>query len=264
MTTNKGDPVAAPHLSAAGGVGRDSAARVEVPRSRNPPDPAEVSPRVLLVHYTYTQQSLALSDAMADAFRERGCDVTQSAIELIDKRYAPRLARFPMRNAFWGVLRMLPAQLLRRTGEIHIAPEALAGEYDLVCVLSPTWWLTTSVPIRSFLKAPTTRVLLQGARFADVVVCRRYWGGNHRTVKKLGVECGGEYVDGIHFTYAGGQIRSLLSLISYLGSGTYRGRYLGVPIPRTNLTDAQVDEGRAFAGTLANRLAETASTVRPT
>ena len=190
--------------------------------------------------------------------------MTQSAIELVDKRYAPRFSRFPMGNAFWGVLRMLPAQLLRKTGEIQIAPEARVGGYDLVCVFSPTWWLTTSVPMRSFLKAPTTRALLKGARFADVVVCRRYWSGNHRTVKKLGVRAGGEYVDGIHFAYAGGQIRSLLSLISYLGSGEFRARYFGVAIPRTNLTDAQLDEGRAFAGTLANRLAEPASSVRPT
>ncbi len=230
----------------------------------SPSPVVETNARVLLVHYTYTQQSLAMSDAMANAFRERGCGVTQSAIELTDKRYAPRFSRFPMDNAFWGVLRMLPAQLLRKTGEIHIAPEARAGGYDLVCVFSPTWWLTTSVPIRSFLKAPTTSAVLQGARFADVVVCRRYWGGNHRTVKKLGITAGGEYVDGIHFAYAGGQIRSLMSLISYLGSGTYRARYFGMPIPRTNLTDAQLDEGRAFAGALANRLAETASSARPT
>lgn len=236
-------------------------ARGAAPRG---PHVAEGSPRVLLVHYTYTQQSLAMSDAMAGELRERGCDVTQSAIELTDNRYAQRFSRFPMGNAFWGVLRMLPAQLLRKTGEIHIAPEAQAGGYDLVCVFSPTWWLTTSVPIRSFLKAPTTGALLEGARFADVVVCRRYWRGNHRTVKKLGVERGGEYLDGIHFAYAGGQIRSLMSLISYLGSGTYRARYFGVPIPRTNLTDAQLDEGRIFAGTLANRLAEPASTVGPT
>lgn len=228
------------------------------------PRVAEASARVLLVYYTYTQQSRAMSDAMADAFRERGCEVTQSAIELVDERYAPRFARFPMDNAFWGVLRMLPAQLLRKTGKVHVPPAARAGGYDLVCVFSPTWWLTTSLPIRSFLKSPTTRAVLAGARFADVVVCRRYWGGNHRTVKKLGVKGGGEYVDGIHFAYAGGQIRSLLSLISYLGSGTYRARYFGVPIPRTNLTDAQLDEGRAFAGRLANRLAEPASSVRPT
>jgi hypothetical protein len=222
------------------------------------------SPRVLLVHYTFTQQSLAMSDAMADGFRERDCGVTQSRIELVDKRYGPRFSEFPMPNAFWGVLRMLPAQLLRKTGEIHMAPEVGGPGYDLVCVVSSTWWLTTSLPIRSFLKAPGTPALLQGARFADVVVCRRYWGGNHPTVEKLGVKGGGEYVDGIHFTYAGGQIRSLLSLISYLGSGTYRARYFGIPIPRTNLTDAQLDEGRKFARTLADRVAEPAANGRPT
>jgi hypothetical protein len=174
----------------------------------------EASARLLLVHYTCTQQSLAMFDAMADRFRARGCEVTQSGIELVDKRYAG--------------------------------------------------WLTTSLPIRSFLKAPTTRVLLEGARFADVVVCRRYWGGNHRTVKRRGAQAGGQYVDAIHFVYAGGQIRSLMSLISYLGSGTYRARYFGVPIPRTNPSDAQLGEGRAFARTLANRVAEPASSVRPT
>jgi len=232
--------------------------------ARSDPRVDGASGRVLHVHYTYTQQSRAMSDAMADGFRERGCEVTQSAIELVDKRYAPRFSRFPMDNAFWGVLRMLPAQLLRKTGQIQSASKARAGGYDLVCVVSPTWWLTTSLPIRSFLKSPTTRAVLEGARFTDVVVCRRYWGGNHRTVKKLGVKGGGEYVNGIHFAYAGGQIRSLMSLIRYLGSGTYRARYFGVPIPRTNLTDAQLDEGRAFASTLANRLAQPASTARPT
>ncbi len=225
---------------------------------------AGATPRVLLVHYTYTQQSLAMSNAMADELRQAGCEVTQSAIELTDRRYGPRLAKFPMGNGFLGVVRMLPAQILRKTGEIHIPPEAQAGGYDLVCVFSPTWWLTTSVPIRSFLKTPTTDALLHGTRFTDVVVCRRYWAGNHRTVKKLGVERGGEYVDGIHFTFAGGQIRSLMSLISYLGSGTYRERYYGVPIPRTNLSDAQLDEGRTFAGALARQLAQPAPSVRPT
>lgn len=167
-----------------------SATTADPPSARDPtesdPRMDGTSARVLLVHYTYTQQSRATSDAMADGFREQGCEVTQSAIELVDERYAPRFSRFPMDNAFWGVLR------------------------------------------------------------------------------KLGIEGGGDYVDGIHFANAGGQIRSLMSLISYPGSGTYRARYFGVPIPRTNLTHAQLDEGRAFAGTLANRLAQPASNVRPT
>ena len=211
-------------------------------------------PHVLLVHYSYTQQALRMSDAMAEELREHGCEVTQSALEFTDARYVDRFKRFPMRHAFLDVLGMMPAQVRRKTGEIRIPPEAQAGDYDLVCVFSPTWWLTTCMPIRSFLQTPTTAALLAGTRFTDVVVCRRYWGNNHRTVRKLGTQRGGRYVEGIHFAYAGGQIRSLLSLISYLGSGEYRERFLGVPIPRTNLSDAQVDEGRAFARQLAERV----------
>ena len=238
--------------------------------SVNPTDPLSViggdaheaptkatGPRVLLVHYTYTQQSVRLSDAMADAMRGGGCEVTQAAIEFTDPRYIDRVTRFPMKHAFVDVLRMMPAQVRRKTGEIRVPPAAQDGDYDLVCVFSPTWWLTTCMPIRSFLKTPTTGALLAGTRFTDVVVCRRYWGNNHRTVRKLGVQHGGEYLEGIHFAYEGGQVRSLLALISYLGSGEYRRRFLGVPIPRTNLTDAQVEEGRAFARGLAERVQTT-------
>jgi hypothetical protein len=62
-------------------------------------------------------------------------------------------------------------------------------------------------------------------------------------------------VDTTHFKYLGGQVRSLLSLISYLGTGEYRERYLGVKIPPTKLQPDGDDAARAFAGRLADRLA---------
>jgi len=171
-------------------------------------------PRVLLVYYTYTQQSLKVADAMAEVFRERGCDVHQAAIELTDKRYAERFSRFPLRHAYLDIFGMLPAQLRGATGEIRIPDEAREAEYDLVCIGSPTWWLKTSVPIRSFLQSEEAGRLLDGKQFAAFVVCRRYWSINLRAVRKLGTRQGGEYVDGIHFSFAGGQVRSLLSLLS--------------------------------------------------
>ena len=57
-----------------------------------------------------------------------------------------------------------------------------------------------------------------------------------------------------------GQVRSLLSLISYLGSGEYRERYLGVKIPPTNLQEHHLAQARGFADALANRLPEAATT----
>jgi menaquinone-dependent protoporphyrinogen IX oxidase len=214
-----------------------------------------MGPRVLFVYFTYTQQSLKVAEAMADVLREQGCDVRLARIELTDSRYAQRFTRFPLRHALFDILGMLPAQLRGATGEISIPEEAKDGDYELVVIGSPTWWIKTSVPIRSWLKSDAAGRILDTTRFTTFVVCRRYWGFNLRGVKKLGSERGGEYVDGIHFSFAGGQIRSLLSLISYFGKGEDRRRYLGVKIPPTNLKSDYLGQAQAFATGLANGLA---------
>ena len=64
----------------------------------------------------------------------------------------------------------------------------------------------------------------------------------------------GIFADAIHFRYQGGQIRSLFSLISYLGKGEYRERYLGIKIPPTNIQDYHLEEARTFAKKLATTL----------
>ena len=73
----------------------------------------------------------------------------------------------------------------RATGEIRIPPEAESGDYDLVCIGSPTWWLTTCMPIRSYLESDEAGRLLKGKSVAGFVVCRRYWKNNLETVMKL-------------------------------------------------------------------------------
>ena len=74
-------------------------------------------------------------------------------------------------------------------------------------------------------------------------------------VRKLGTAKGGDYIDGTHWAFAGGQVKSLLSLLSYLGKGDNRERYLGVKIPSTNLQADDLEEARTFASGLADRLA---------
>jgi hypothetical protein len=114
--------------------------------------------------------------------------------------------------------------------------------------------LSTNVPIKAFLESDTAGKVLRGTKITGAVPCRRYWKHNLKTVRRLGTKRGGAWIDGIHFRYQGGQVRSLLSLISYLGSGEYRARYAGVKIPPTNLQGDQLDGARAFAGQLADQL----------
>ena len=211
-------------------------------------------PSVLFVYFTYTRQNPKVVDAMTEVLRERGCEVSQAAIEFTDKRYADRFSRFPLRHAYRDLLGMAPAQLRRKTGEIRIPDAAREGNYDLICFGSPTWFFTTNMPLRSYLKSKEAGRLLAGKPFAAFVVCRRYWSINLKEVRKLGTKQGGEWLKGTRFTYAGGQIRSLLSLLSYFGKGENRKRYLGVKIPPTNLKQDYVEQARAFANELADRL----------
>jgi hypothetical protein len=219
-------------------------------------DVSQTRPRVLLVYYSHTQQAHRVCDVMAGVLRGRGHDVSQAAIEFTDPHYARTSRGFPFRHAVFGILPLLWPQLRRRrkTGQIRIPEEAKTGDYDLVCFGSPTWFFTTNMPLRSYLKSEEAGKVLAGKPFAAYVVCRRYWSVNLKEVRKLGTAQGGEYVDGIRFTYEGGQIRSLLSLLSYFGKGEMRERSLGIKIPPTNLRPDFGDQAQAFANRLADSL----------
>ena len=52
----------------------------------------------------------------------------------------------------------------------------------------------------------------------------------------------------------GGQIRSLLALLSYFGKGEMRERSLGIKIPPTNLKPDFGNQAEAFANKLADTL----------
>jgi menaquinone-dependent protoporphyrinogen IX oxidase len=214
----------------------------------------ERPPRVLLLYYSYTGQSQKVLEAAGEVFRERGCEVHKAEIEFTDQRYAERFSRFPMRRVWPDMLSVLPAQKRGQTGEIRTPDTVRTGDYDLICIGSPTWWQTVSMPMRSFLKSDEARNLLSGTPFAVFVVCRQFWRENSTAVRELAEQQGGKYVDELHFTYPGDPLRSMLSLTSYLGSGEYRDRYLGMRIPPTNVQPEQLEQTRTFAAALADRL----------
>lgn len=210
-------------------------------------------PRVLLVFYSFTGQSQKVLEAAGDVFRERGCEVHTAPIEFTDQRFAARFRSFPLKHVWRDMFSVLPAQSKRLSGEIRTPDAVRTGDYDLICIGSPTWWKDASMPIRSFLQSEEAKIVLSGKSFAVFVVCRRYWRENLDAVREMAEERGGRMLGGIHFTYPGDQVRSMLSLTSFLGSGQYRERYLGVRIPSTNVQPEQLEEARVFAAQLLDR-----------
>jgi hypothetical protein len=158
-------------------------------------------------------------------------------------------------NHVWpDMLSVIGAQKRNEVGEIETPDTVRDGDYDLILIGSPTWWDNVSMPLRSFLKSDEARNLLSGKPFAVFVVCRTFWQANLEGVRELAEEAGGRYVDEIHFTYPGDNLRSMLALTSYLGSGEYKKRSMGLKLPPTNVQPEQLEQTRTFAGRLADRL----------
>jgi multimeric flavodoxin WrbA len=120
-------------------------------------------PKVLFVYYTYSQQTLRVVEVMTGVLRERGCEVRQVKIEFTDPRYAERFTRFPLLHPYLDVFGMAPAQLRHATGKIRVPDTVREGDYDLVCIASPTWWLNPCMPIRSFMESDLAGAFLLGS-----------------------------------------------------------------------------------------------------
>ena len=208
----------------------------------------ETKPRVLIVYHTFTKQSGRVADAMAAHLEARGCEVTKAMIEFTDQRWVPKLfSQFPLKHPVAQISTIMTAQLRHKTGEIRIPAEAQAGDYDLVVIASPTWWIQLSMPIRSYLESPAAKVILAGKPFATVSISRRYYGYNLRQQRRLAEKNGGRFVDQAHFVAAGGQVKSMLSWLGYMKHAAPQERSLGLKLPPPNLRPDFEDQAQTFA-----------------
>ena len=219
----------------------------------------ETKPRVLIVYFTYTKQSGRVVDAIAEELEVRGCEVTKAPIEFTDERYLPGLfSQFPLKHPISQVGTMLIPQLRHKTGEIRIPAEAQAGNYDLVLIASPTWWIQLSMPIRSYLESPAAKAILAGKPFATVSISRRYYGVNLGQQRKLAEKHGGRFTDKTHFVAAGGQVKSMLAWLGYMKHGEPQERSMGLKLPLPNLRPDYEEQAKAFAHGLVDRVLQPA------
>jgi hypothetical protein len=213
---------------------------------------AETKPKVLLVYHTFSQQTGRVAQTMADRFTEHGCEVTSASLEFTDPKHSKIFSKWPMSLPALRIPTLLIPQRRRKTGGIRTPPEAQEGGYDLVVIGSPTWWLTVNMPIRSYLKSPAARNVLEGTPFAAYAVARRYWKGNMTEVRQLGEDAGGTWNGETHFLALGNQVNSMLSWLAFMKHGEPRRRFLGVKLPPPNLRPDYEQQARAFVDGLAD------------
>lgn len=210
-----------------------------------------MKPRVLILYYTFTNQTKRVSDAMAEQFRQRGCNVDECCIEFVDERHKIEL---PFRPFWRKLFSWLLPQLLGKTGTVRVPEEVVASHYDLVCIGSPTWWVNPAMPIVSFLKSENAKQLLNETPFAVFTVCRKVWWNNMYRVKKMAKKQGGNFVDGCAFCFKGNDLQSALSFISYMQFDENRDRLWGIKIYEFGVPSEGIARAKDFARKLVGGL----------
>ena len=193
------------------------------------------SPKVVFIYFSFTHQTERVARAMADALGSQGYDVTLAPIEFTDAHYGARFSQLPMQWPIAKIVGMLPAQFRKETGTIKIPPAAQASDYDLVVLGAPTWWLTTCMPMRSYLQDPALHQVVGDKPFAVFSTSRRYYRYNLKTMRQLGKHAGGRFVDGTHFVADGNQVMSMWSWLLFMRHNAERRRSFGVALPKPNL-----------------------------
>ncbi len=216
------------------------------------------TPRVLFVFYSFTQQTRHVADTMAEVLRGRGAEVTEAAIQFPDQRYGGRFSKRPMDWPILKIFGMLPAQARKKTGTITIPSEASQGDYDLVVIGSPTWWLTTCMPVRTYMHDPTSKAVLGDTPFAVFSTSRRYYKGNLKTIRNLGEKSGGKFADATHFVADGNQVTSMWSWLAFMRHDKVQERSLGFHLPRPNLQLGYEAHAKEFIDGVADKVLVTA------
>lgn len=174
-------------------------------------------PHAVIVYFSFTQQTHAVAVHLQDALVDDGWAVTLRRITWSDSRFAADGTLQPFWRTMLGVF---GAQMLGRPFGEAVEIDPVEGPVDLVLVGSPTWWLKPAMPIMQGLRSAAVASLLKDRPVGVFTVCRAFYGGNFRWVRRCIKRLGGRLVGHQPFCFEGNQVQSMLAFVRRLRPGT--------------------------------------------
>lgn len=165
----------------------------------------EVKKRVLVVYYSFTQQTRILLRRFCAGLEEQGIDVYCERLEPVNPYEFPfqtdmRLASVMFRTFFRGRKEVLPIS------------EKCFDTWDYVVVAGPTWSYFPSGPILDFLDRYGEKTLA-GKKVIPFISCRSYWRVHHRSLTKIFKNVGAEALPPIVFEHPSKEPYRVLGLL---------------------------------------------------
>ena len=149
--------------------------------------------RVLIVYYTYTQQTKIQLRQFIAGLESAGVEVTQ-------ERLAPITPyEFPFKTFFRLGTAMVVTFFQKRMTILPVA-ERCYDSWDCIVLAGPTWSYNPSGPVLDFLDRYGKEVC-GGKMVVPFISCRAYWRLHYWTLKKHLCHCGSLVEEPVVFTH---------------------------------------------------------------
>lgn len=162
-------------------------------KEKKQPDNAERTPRVLVIYYSFSGQTVSLMNKLVSGLNEQGVNVITEKLRPVTR------LRFPI-GTVPSTIKMMLTTFFRQRVEIQPLPEDCRGDFDLIILGGPTWSYNPSGPILSLFDRDGAE-LFKGRTVMPLISCRGYWRQHWFGLRRLLLKCGATVPNLIVFSH---------------------------------------------------------------
>lgn len=198
--------------------------------------------KVLVVYYSQSGQLRRIAERFMRGFEDTSIAVDWYEIKPVED------FPFPWTDAafFWA----FPESYLQVPQALQPIPESIAEkDYDLIVLAYQVWYLSSSIPITSFLKSEAGKRLIAGKPVITLSGTRNMWVQAQKKVKALLSGVGAELVGNIALTDRHANHISVITIVQWMFSGNPQPKQRW--LPKAGVSEDDI-EGAAAYGELAS------------
>ncbi|MFK5855425.1 MAG: dialkylresorcinol condensing enzyme DarA [Bacteroidota bacterium] len=142
-------------------------------------------------------------------------------------------------------VRMIPAKL----EPLSFNPNE---DFDLIILGYPIWFLSSPIPITTFLKSKEAKMVMKGKPIITVIGARNMWVTAQEDIKKMIKDNGGIHRGNIALHDKHSNLSSVITIVYWMGTGN-KDRYLGI-FPKPGISDSDIKNAERFAPVIVEAL----------
>lgn len=170
--------------------------------------------KILVVEYSQTGQLASVLDAFLAPLQAADSDVV-----IVREKLQP-LPAYPFPWPFWQFLDTFPECVVGESPSLApLSAEAAAGDFDLVILGYPIWFLSPMPALVSFLRSTEGRRLVAGKPVITITACRNMWMQAQEMLKKELAAAGARHCDHVALVDRGSALATFVTTPRWLLTG---------------------------------------------